>query len=719
MYKRFTAIAVFLLLGTAALCGKDTLLFNIANPKQVKVAPFDDGTTVIRRGGTLTMNCKKDGKGYQGVILTPVDKKYFDLSKGELFAFDVTNNSSIFTWLRLEVINLKPGTTNPNAFENSYYCNIALMPFEKATFNVRLGRTGKKDLDWMPQGMQHNFDGFAKSRFNIIRNEVAQLRIWSTPLKNHARSFVLSNFRMVGKAKPLSPALKSKEAFYPFIDEFGQYKHADWAGKTKSVEDLKKAKAEEDAFLAKYPSIPDRNKFGGWASGPTFKKGGWGKVKYKGKWFLTDPEGKLFWSLGMNTTHDRLDSVTAVSLRENYFEKLPENKGETAQFYATDRFPRYGFYKKNNIPTVLQFHFYCYNMFRKYGEDYHSEFISRSQKRFSSWGFNTNGNWVHPNILKQEFHHPYISAVTFKTFYDVIQGGKKIAWQKFPDIFNPAFADGIKEALQNWQKNTTTDPYCIGYFIDNELSWGKTDTFLAEGALCSPAKQHAKREMAKFYQKKYSEISKLNAVWGTSYKSWDDFLATTTMPADPKKAEADLAAFNAHIVTAYFTVCKEMINKYAPGKLYFGCRFNDWNVKVLQTAAKFVDGMSFNRYAADVSQFKLPDGADCPVIIGEWHFGTTCNGPSHGGLQVAATSKDRARGFDRYVRSALWNPQIIGVHYFKYIDQAATGRPADDENIQCGFVDITDRPYPEMVEASRRVSNDLYKYRLKVNPSGK
>ena len=99
------------------------------------------------------MNCKKNGKGYQGVILTPVDKKYFDLSKGELFAFDVTNNSSIFTWLRLEVINLKPGTTNPNAFEHSYYCNIALMPFEKATFNVRLGRTGKKDLDWMPQGM--------------------------------------------------------------------------------------------------------------------------------------------------------------------------------------------------------------------------------------------------------------------------------------------------------------------------------------------------------------------------------------------------------------------------------------------------------------------------------------------------------------------------------------------------------------------------------------
>ena len=53
--------------------------------------------------------------------------------------------------------------------------------------------------------------------------------------------------------------------------------------------------------------------------------------------------------------------------------------------------------------------------------------------------------------------------------------------------------------------------------------------------------------------------------------------------------------------------------------------------------------------------------------------------------------------------------------YFKYTDQMATGRPADDENIQGGFVDVTDTPYREMVEAARKVSSDMYRYRTSVN----
>lgn len=435
--------------------------------------------------------------------------------------------------------------------------------------------------------------------------------------------------------------------------------------------------------------------------------------------FLTDPEGKLFWSLGMNTTHDKADSVTAITFRENYFEELPENNAENADFYTKERFPRFGFYKGrggNRDTNILQFHFYCYNMFRKYGKEYHKEFVTRSQRRFSSWGFNTNGNWVHPDILKAEFHHPYITAVEFARFYDVIEGCRQIGWQKFPDVFNPAFAAGIKEALQTRQKYTVDDPFCIGYFIDNELSWGKTDTFLAEGALRSPVRQHAKAAMTEFCKKKYTDIAGLNKVWGTAYKNWEDFRASTAMPAEPDRARVDLEEFNDVIVNRYFRTCKEVINREAPGKLYFGCRFNDRNEKVIATSAKYLDGCSFNLYRPEISAWRLPAGVDMPVIVGEWHYGTAANGPAHPGLQPAANQAERARGFDRYVRSALWNPQIAGVHYFKYIDQMATGRPADDENIQCGFVDVTDTPYREMVDAARKVSADMYRYRLAEGP---
>ncbi|MDQ3000079.1 MAG: hypothetical protein M3Y08_02280, partial [Fibrobacterota bacterium] len=41
-------------------------------------------------------------------------------------------------------------------------------------------------------------------------------------------------------------------------------------------------------------------------------------------------------------------------------------------------------------------------------------------------------------------------------------------------------------------------------------------------------------------------------------------------------------------------------------------------------------------------------------------------------------------------------------------DQLYTGRGQDGENYQIGFVDICDRPYPEMVAAARRLSARLY-----------
>ncbi|MBQ9788816.1 MAG: beta-galactosidase [Lentisphaeria bacterium] len=687
-----------------ALFGEEKL-FN-ASRDEVRVWTFDNNTKINVANNKIDMTLVKNGTGYQGVRILPLKTKFFDLSKGSVLSFKVENKSNIFTHVRVEIFNLNKQGTDVG---KGVYSMIALKPYETAIFRTRYGRIAS--LGFEPQGMQHNFDGFSKGRFNIVTDRVAEIRVWTTPV-DAERRIILSDFKLLEPPKPLNSALLSKDTFYPFIDKYGQYKHADWKNKIHSDVDLQKKKLEEDKALAAYPCVKDRTRFGGWKSGPTFKTNGWGKVKYKGKWFFVDPEGKLFWSLGVNTIDYDNNEATGIAFRENYFEELPAADSPLAVAYTHRNGPRYGFYKGKG-ENLKQFTFYWANLIRKYGENYHTEFVKRSQKRLSSWGFNTNGNWVHPDILNEEFHHPYISAVKFAKFYNVIEGCKQIGWQKFPDIFDPNFEKGIRDALQGWQKNTTQDEYCIGYFIDNELSWGKTDTFLAEGAIRSTAKQPAKQAMTEYYKKKYTKIEELNKVWGSSYKSWEDFLNTAAAPVDAAKAKVDLEEFNQVIVETYFKVCKNAINTYAPGKLYFGCRFNDWNVKVIKTAARYVDGVSFNRYASQVAQFALPDGADCPVIIGEWHYGTTNNGPAHGGLQFAADQKDRARAIDRYVRSALVNPQIVGVHYFKYSDQPTTGRTPDDENIQCGLVDIADTPYIEVIEAFRKVSEDMYLYRSK------
>lgn len=86
----------------------------------------------------------------------------------------------------------------------------------------------------------------------------------------------------------------------------------------------------------------------------------------------------------------------------------------------------------------------------------------------------------------------------------------------------------------------------------------------------------------------------------------------------------------------------------------------------------------------------------------------------HTGLRAAASQQDRAGKYAAYVRGALRNPYIVGTHWFQYKDQATTGR-GDGENYQIGFIDICDRPHPEIVTAAREVGYPMYEYRLGNN----
>ena len=43
---------------------------------------------------------------------------------------------------------------------------------------------------------------------------------------------------------------------------------------------------------------------------------------------------------------------------------------------------------------------------------------------------------------------------------------------------------------------------------------------------------------------------------------------------------------------------------------------------------------------------------------------------------------------------------MIGTHWFEWIDEPVTGRP-DGENYNIGWVNVTDQPYNELVEAAK------------------
>jgi hypothetical protein len=356
------------------------------------------------------------------------------------------------------------------------------------------------------------------------------------------------------------------------------------------------------------------------------------------------------------------------------------------------------------------FNFTQSNLIRKYGNDWYNIFSDLTHKRLRSWGMNTIANWSDGRIYGQR-KTPYTATMG--------SGGRNIEgstgyWGKFPDPFSKEFADTIAESAERTARTTADDPWCIGYFVDNEISWGG-ERSLAVAAAMSPPDQPAKLAFLETLKEKYGVIEKLNEVWGTQCADWDAWLDARNKPNE-SRARTDLDLFHKAVCEQYFKVIHETLKRVAPHKLYLGCRFAWANESAVRMSEKYCDVISYNIYKRTLADFRLPDGVDKPVVIGEFHFGALDRGMFHTGLVPTESQDKRAETYEHYVRSGLEHPQIIGTHWFQYGDQATTGR-FDGENYQIGLVNIVDTPYAETIEALRRVGYQLYEIRLNTERS--
>ena len=493
------------------------------------------------------------------------------------------------------------------------------------------------------------------------------------------------------------------EKFFPMIDSFGQFKHEDWPGKLHGEADFKKNIETEKADLEKHPGPKGWSRYGGDASGPKREDTGHFRVeKIDGRWWFVDPDGYLFWSHGTDCVITG-NGTTPITDREFYFEALPaKDDPKFKGCYGKGWWAPHNYYE-NKIPYDT-FNFTQYNLIRKYGDDWWNIHAELVHKRLKSWGMNTIANWSDRNIYGMK-----------KTVYTITfgSGGKPIAgsggyWGKFPDPFSKEFEDNVDKNAKAEAERSGNDPWCLGWFVDNEISWGG-ERSLSIGAITSPADQPAKFVFVEDLKKKYGDIGKLNDAWGTKHADWNALLASTEKP-DEKRAGADLDAFHKKVCEKYFSTIRSSIKKYAPKKLYFGCRFAWVNDSAVYASAKFCDVISYNKYTRSLADFKLPEGIDLPVVIGEFHFGALDRGMFHTGLVPTDSQEKRAEAYENYVRSALENPIVIGTHWFQYGDQATTGR-GDGENYQIGLLNIVDTPYPETIDAVRRAGYRLYEIR--------
>ncbi len=488
--------------------------------------------------------------------------------------------------------------------------------------------------------------------------------------------------------------------FFPFIDQYGQYKYKEWPNKVHSDVDLQKAREEEEADLAAHKGATGRNKYGGWANGPRHEATGrFYLKKIDGKWWFIDPEGCLWWSHGVVRVTPS-SAVTPLDDRKHYFENMPKRDDEFEQFYYTHDSLLKPYYTARNIKETYDFS--SANCYRKYGKDYKQVYGELAHRRLQSWGLNTIANSSDKDICLMS-KTPYIERLEARGVPIKGIGG----WWPFRDPFDPSFRQSIIDQLKDREKSLK-DPYLVGLFVDNELRWGN-ESYLAVMIAKNPATLIGKQELVKHYKAKYNEdIHALNSDWGTSFASWESLLNNTKDL--PKSAHKHLVEFNDKVIEKYFSTCREVFNEYAPGVLYLGCRFAGANRKASTIGAKYCDAVSHNFYRFTIEDYVQPEGIDLPMIVGEFHFGTRDRGMFHHSLIEVPNHEARGKAYEAYVRSALEHPNCVGTHWHQFSDQATTGR-FDGENFNVGFTDICDNPYYETIAGIRRVGYDMYKIR--------
>ena len=309
------------------------------------------------------------------------------------------------------------------------------------------------------------------------------------------------------------------------------------------------------------------------------------------------------------------------------------------------------------VPKDGKMAFTIWNLEKKFGrKDFEDEYCDFVLKRFDSWGLNTIGNWSSGDLTMKS-KKPYVTSVLERA-----TGVKRMEKFQLYDFSAPDFELKFRAAIREKfaadraLAHAAKDPMCIGFFIDNELQFHRWISDVGEG-----------------------------------------------------RAAAG--------VELYFRICREELARAAPGKLYLGSRFVGFRQPgvLWRTAAKYCDVITVNAYANSV--YNISDriferGGEKPILVGEFHFGCLDRGMFKPGLAPVYDQQERGRSYMRFVEGCLQHPLFVGCHWFQYRDQPLLGR-GDGEAYQIGFVDVCDRPYPELCRAARKTGAELYEKRSK------
>jgi hypothetical protein len=434
----------------------------------------------------------------------------------------------------------------------------------------------------------------------------------------------------------------------PLIDDFGQYIHVDWAGKAHSRDQLEREWRQEERMLVP-KAVVRPCRYGGFA-GPKRRATGFFRVeKIDGRWWFVDPEGCRFWSTGVNGA-GLAPPRTLILGRDKSFASIPTAAQLVAPGAAAD-------------PLRDPVSFFVANELLRFGADWQSDAALLTARRMRAWGLNTAyGSELDASLGGAPTKHAYVYPLA--------------GWQRtpgaimdMPDVYSPGFARRVDAEAQQLLAPHRDDPWMIGYFIGDEPPWPARESELVDRVLAGPGSVLQARFKAE--------------------------LARGDTPAARKQLVH--SAFG-----KYLEIVNAAVRRADPNHLNLGIRFGGTTSDDVIALARGFDVYSLNEYRwAPPKEFidRVYAIQNLPILIGEFHIGVPERGLAPGLVQ-AMNQTERGVAYSYYVEHAAAHPAIIGTHWHQWIDQPATGR-SDGENYGIGWIDVTDRPYPELVAAAK------------------
>ena len=484
----------------------------------------------------------------------------------------------------------------------------------------------------------------------------------------------------------------------PMIDAYGQYLPARYARRIRSdgeLTDILKKEAE------KQPVWPfaARTVWGGNAEEKlTEGTGYFGKVKHRNRWYLTDPSGCAFFSMGPDCVVARCDA--RIDGLQSALQDLPDcEKPENAFLFE----PLRRSFGETVRADGLMFSYERRNLQRVFGAAWETKWRKMIVSQLMQMGCNTLGNWSDPVLFGKM---PYVTSLP------EFPSTSHCIFRDFPDVLSEEYLQNARRCSKALTARAE-DPWMIGYFLRNEPAWAFVDhLIIADEVLRDPADTACKRGLIRFLQERYRDADALSEAWEHSFVSFEDLLQPLEKAsAFSGQAREDLRAFSAVLTRAYTEIPSRCCREADPHHMILGMRWAWISDPLLVSGWDCFDVFSINCYAVDPTpalENVRTLGVDLPVMIGEFHFGALDAGLPATGLEAVAGQQERGKAFRYYCERVAAHPNGVGCHWFQCYDQFALGR-FDGENYNIGLFDITLRPYPEMEEAVRKTGEHVFR----------